>query len=128
MKGIKHFDMTGKLSPIYVDPYEILEINDKVAYILALTENMFGVHYVFHISLLQTHVVDESNNVISDHLDNQDLAYVEAPEWTLGYEVRHLKSQEIPSIHALWKKKLSTIFIGGMISIFTFLSTKMNFL
>ena len=54
----------GKLSPRYIEPFEILEMVGTVAYQLALLPNLSGVHAVFHVSMLRkytpnpTHVVD----------------------------------------------------------------------
>ena len=54
----------GKLSPRYIKPFEVVEMVGTVAYRLALPLNLYGVHAVFHVSMLRkytsdpTHVVD----------------------------------------------------------------------
>jgi hypothetical protein len=50
MKGVKRFNMKGKLSPKYIGPFKILKRRGEVAYQLELPENLSGVHDVFHVS------------------------------------------------------------------------------
>ena len=62
------FDKRVKLTPRYIEPFEILERVGTVAYRLALPPSLSGVHEVFHevfhVSILwkyilgPTHVVD----------------------------------------------------------------------
>ena len=51
MKGVVRFGKKGKLSPRYVDPYEILQRVGKVAYELKLPSELASVHPVpyFHV-------------------------------------------------------------------------------
>ena len=63
-RGAVIFGKRGKLSPRYIGPFEVLERVGTVAYQLALSPNLSGVHVVFHVSMLRkytpdpTHVVD----------------------------------------------------------------------
>ena len=63
-RGVVRFDKSGKLSPRFIEPFEILERVDTAAYRLTLLPSMSGVHEVFHVSMLRrytpdpTHVVD----------------------------------------------------------------------
>ena len=50
MRGIKRFNVKGKLAPRYVGPFKVLERRGEVAYQLKLPENLSGVHNVFHVS------------------------------------------------------------------------------
>ena len=58
------FGKSGKLSPRFIRPFEILERVGTVVYRLALSPSLSSVHEVFHVSMLQkntpdlTHVVD----------------------------------------------------------------------
>jgi hypothetical protein len=53
MKGVKRFGVTGKLSPRYIGPFQILEKCGKVAYKLELRPSLVGVHDIFHVSQLK---------------------------------------------------------------------------
>ena len=65
-RGVVRFGKRGKLSPRFIEPFEILERVGTVAYRLALPPSMSGVHEVFHVPMLRkytpdpTHVVDEN--------------------------------------------------------------------
>jgi hypothetical protein len=53
MKGVKRFEVKGKLSPRYIVPFPILEKCGTVAYKLELPALLAGVHNIFHISQLK---------------------------------------------------------------------------
>ena len=53
MRGIKRFNVKGKLAPRYVGPFKVLERKGEVAYHLELPPNLSGVHDVFHVSQLK---------------------------------------------------------------------------
>ena len=50
MRGIRRFNVKGKLAPRYVGPFKVLERKGEVAYRLELPTRLSGVHDVFHIS------------------------------------------------------------------------------
>jgi hypothetical protein len=52
MKGMKRFEMKGKLAPCYIRPFPIDEKCRNVAYKLELPPSLAGVHDIFHISQL----------------------------------------------------------------------------
>jgi hypothetical protein len=53
MKGVKRFEVKGKLSPSYIEPFTILEKCRKVAYKLELPPSLAEVHDIFHVSQLR---------------------------------------------------------------------------
>ena len=55
----------GKLSPRYIGPFEILDRIGAVAYRLALSPSLSGVHDVFHVSQLRRYIRDPSH--VLDH-------------------------------------------------------------
>ena len=63
-RGVVRFGKQGKLLPMFIGPYEVLKRVDVLAYRLALSPSLSGVHEVFHVSMLwkytpdSTHVVD----------------------------------------------------------------------
>jgi hypothetical protein len=53
MKGVKRFEVKGKLAPRYIGPFPILEKCGSVAYKLDLPPSLVGVHGIFHVSQLK---------------------------------------------------------------------------
>ena len=62
-RGVIRFDKRGKLTPRYIEPFEILERVGIVAYRLALPSSLSGVHEVFHVSMLHTYTPDPAHVV-----------------------------------------------------------------
>ena len=58
IKGVHRFGVTGKLSPRYIGPFEILRRIRTLAYELALQPQLSHVHNVFHVSMLRKYVPD----------------------------------------------------------------------
>ncbi|GKG18071.1 hypothetical protein Tco_0372369, partial [Tanacetum coccineum] len=52
-KSVVRFGKKGKLAPIFVGPFEIIEKVGPVAYRLDLPEEFNGVHDTFHVSNLK---------------------------------------------------------------------------
>ena len=57
-REVVRFGKLGKLSPSYIEPFEILERVGAVAYRLALPPSLSGVHEVFHVSILRKYTPD----------------------------------------------------------------------
>ena len=62
-RRVVRFGERGKLSPRVIGPFEILERIDTVAYRLALSPSMIGVHEVFHVSMLRKYTPDPAHVV-----------------------------------------------------------------
>ena len=58
MKGVMRFGKKGKLSPMYVGPFEILEKVRAMAYQLALASKFPNVHLVFHALMLRKYLLN----------------------------------------------------------------------
>nr|CAD1831713.1 unnamed protein product [Ananas comosus var. bracteatus] len=102
-KGVKRFGIRGKLSPRFIGPYEVLERIGPVAYRLALSPNLSGVHNVFHVSTLRKYVFDPTHILESTPVDLQeDLSFEEHPVRILAREVKRLRNREIPYVKILW--------------------------
>ncbi|GJY55072.1 putative reverse transcriptase domain-containing protein [Tanacetum coccineum] len=65
-EGVVHFRKKGKLAPIFVGPFEIIEKVGPVAYRLDLPEELNNVHDTFHVSNLKKCLADPTLQV---HLD-----------------------------------------------------------
>ena len=57
-RGVVRFDKRGKLSLIFIGPFDVLERVGTVAYWLALPPNLSSVHAVFHVSVLRKYTPD----------------------------------------------------------------------
>ena len=57
-REVIRFGKTGKLSPRYIGPFEVLERVGTVAYRLALPPSFSTVHEVFHVSMLLKYTPD----------------------------------------------------------------------
>ncbi|GJX30288.1 putative reverse transcriptase domain-containing protein [Tanacetum coccineum] len=67
-KGVVRFGTKGKLAPIYVGPFEILERIGPVAYRLRLPEELSSVHDTFHVSNLKKCLADANLHVSLDEI------------------------------------------------------------
>jgi hypothetical protein len=78
MRGIRRFNIKGKLAPLYIGPFKVLERKGEVAYRLELPTNLSGVHDVFHISQLKKCLRVPEEQAPLNGLDVQeDLTYIE---------------------------------------------------
>ncbi|GKF01654.1 putative reverse transcriptase domain-containing protein, partial [Tanacetum coccineum] len=71
-KGVVRFGKRGKLNPIYVGPFKVLERIGSVAYKLELPEELSRVHNMFHVSNLKKCYADEPLAVLLDRLHFDD--------------------------------------------------------
>lgn len=53
MKGVRRFRLRGKLSLIYIEPYQILEKIDLIVEKVALLEEYEGIHNEFNVFSLR---------------------------------------------------------------------------
>ena len=89
MKGVVRFCKKGKLSPLYVGPYENLKRVDKVAYELNLPSELASVHPVFHVSMFKKCIGDPESILPIGGLGVKDnLSYEEVSVQILGSQVR----------------------------------------
>ncbi|PKU86301.1 hypothetical protein MA16_Dca002132 [Dendrobium catenatum] len=104
MKGVKRFGKVGKMSSRYIYPFEIAYRIESVAYRLILPTHMSGVHNVFHISSLRKYIADEAQKISAESVDIQPvLTFIEKTEKIIDYNVKQLRSREIPYVKVLYK-------------------------
>jgi len=53
MRGVKRFNVKGKLAPRYIGPFKVLSRHGEVAYQLELPPSLSAVHNVFHVPQLK---------------------------------------------------------------------------
>ncbi|XP_020701437.1 uncharacterized protein LOC110113273 [Dendrobium catenatum] len=106
MKGVNRFGRLSKLSPRYVRPFGIIERIGKAAYRLLLPDQMSDVYSVFHVSSLRKWMSDSEKKLSVDDVEIQEnLQYKEEPEKILAYEIRKLRSKQIPIVKIQWKHR-----------------------
>nr|GEV23511.1 reverse transcriptase domain-containing protein [Tanacetum cinerariifolium] len=91
-KGVIRFGKRGKLSPLYIRPFEIIERIGPMAYKLELHEKLCGIHNTFHVSNLKKCLADE--NLVIPHKEIQlddKLHFIEEPVEIMYREVKQLK-------------------------------------
>ena len=70
----------GKLAPIYIGPFEIIQRVGSVSFLLALPFELQRTHDVFHVSLLHKYISDPSHVVSVENLEiNEEVSYVTQP-------------------------------------------------
>ena len=94
MKWVVRFVKKGKLSPLYVGPYEILQRVGKVAYELKLPSEFSSVYPVFHISMLKKYISDLESNLPIDGLGvKYNLSCEEVPVQIFDRQVKKLRNK-----------------------------------
>ena len=88
---VMRFGKRGKLSPIFIGPYDVIEKGGPVAYRLALPPDLEKIHNVFHVSMLRRCRSDPSHVVSSETIElRPDLTYEEEPVEILAREVKEI--------------------------------------
>lgn len=99
MKGVMRSGNKGKLSP-----FEILERVGEVVYRLVLPSSLSSVHPMFHVSMLQRYILDESHMISIDLMElGPNLTYEEEPIVILDRQVRKLRTKEIALVKVQWR-------------------------
>ena len=77
-----------------------------MAYKLDLPPSLSAVHPVFHVSMLQKYIPDESHVLSLDFVElGPDLTFEEEPIAILDRQVRKLRTKEITSVKVQWKHR-----------------------
>ncbi|WVZ81075.1 hypothetical protein U9M48_028499 [Paspalum notatum var. saurae] len=104
MRGIRRFNMKGKLAPRYIGPFNIVERKGEVAYKLELRSNLSGIHNVFHVSQLKKCLRVPEEQAPLEGLDVQeDLTYIEHLVKILETSERVTRNRRIKMCRVQWK-------------------------
>ena len=102
-RGVVRFGKCGKLSPRFIGPFEVLERIDTVAYRLALSPSMIGVHEVFHVSMLQKQTPDPAHVVDWGQIEvDTDGTLEEGPVCILDSRDQVLRRKTVRLVRVLW--------------------------
>ncbi|GJZ86063.1 hypothetical protein Tco_0657673 [Tanacetum coccineum] len=105
-KGVVRFGKWGKLNPMYVGPFKVIERVRTVAYKLELPQQLSRVHNTFHVSNLKKCMSNESLVIPLEELRVDDkLHFMEEPVEVMAREIKQLKISRIPIIKVRWNSK-----------------------
>jgi hypothetical protein len=103
-RGLRRFNVKGKLSSRFIGPFKIVERKGEVAYQLELPAQLSGVHDVFHVSQLKkcTSEVKIEPIQLEDIKMGNDLTYKEYPFRILDTSERVTRSKIIRMCKIQW--------------------------
>ena len=97
------FGKKGRLSPRFVEPFEIIERIGEVAYRLALPLALSKVHDVFHVSLLIKYMCDPLHVLSYEQLSiDPQLVYEEKSLMVLDRKEKVLRNKTVPLVKVQW--------------------------
>ena len=103
-RGVVRFGNRGKLSPRFIEPFEILERVGTVAYRLDLPPNMSGVHEVFHVSMLRKYTPDPAHAVDWGQFEvDTDGTFEEGLVCILDSRDQVLRRKTVRLVRVLWR-------------------------
>ena len=103
-KKVMRFRKNGKLSPRFIEPYEVIEKVGPLACRLALPLELENIHNVFHVSMLRRYRSDPSHVVSLETIElRPDLTYEEELVEILAREVKELLISRIILVKVLWR-------------------------
>jgi hypothetical protein len=104
IRGLRRFNVRGKLSPRFIGPFKIVERKGEVAYQLELPAQLSGVHDEFHVSQLKkcTSKVKIEPIQLEDIKMGNDLTYKEYPAKILDTSERVTRSKIIRMCKVQW--------------------------
>ena len=106
-KGVVRFGKKGKLSPRYVDPYDILKNIGKVAYDLSFPRELTLIYSVFHVYMLKKFIGEPESILPIERTGVQEnLCYEEVLVQILDRKVEKLRIKEVASVKVLQKNYL----------------------
>ncbi|XP_073120089.1 uncharacterized protein [Henckelia pumila] len=104
-RKVMRIGLKGKLSPMFIGSFEILEKVGDVAYRLALLPYLSGIHDVFYVSLLRQYVAEKSHILHPTEVKlEQDLSYVERPLRNIDRKDKVLRNKCIPLVMVQWQR------------------------
>ena len=103
-REVVRFGKSGKLSPRFIGPLEILERVGTVEYRLALPPSMSGVYEVFHISMLRKYTLDPAHVVDWGQIEvDTDGTFEEGPVCIIDSRDQVLRRKTLRLILVLWR-------------------------
>ena len=108
VKGVRRFNIRGKLSPRYIGSYEIIKKKYIVTYRLDLPAKLEHAYNSFHISKRRKYVPDPNLNIIAELVEvAENLVYKERPLSIFNYKFKQLRNKSILFLKVLWANHTS---------------------
>ena len=105
-RGVVRFGRRGKLSLRFNGPFEILYRVGTVAYRLALSPSMSGVHEVFHVSMLRRYTPDPAHVVDLGEIEvHMDETFEEGPVCIMDSRNQVLRRNTVRLLRVLWQHR-----------------------
>ena len=105
-RGVVRFGKQGKLSPRFIEPFEILERVGTVASRLALPASMSGVHEVFQVSMLLRYTLDPDHVVDWGEIEvDTNRTFEEGPVCIMDSWDQVLRHKTVRLVRLLWKHR-----------------------
>ena len=105
-KGMVRFGKQGKLTPRYIEPFEVLERVGTITYRLALPPSLLGVHEVFHVSMLRKYTPDLAHVIDWGEITvDTDGTFKEGPMRILDSRDQVLRRKTMRLVKVLWKHR-----------------------
>jgi hypothetical protein len=105
MRGLRRFKIRGKLAPMFIGPFKILEKRGEVACQLELPPQLSDVHDVFHVSQLKKCLCVPEEQIPIEDLDaKEDLSYQEYPVKILETSERVMGNKRIKMCKVQWSQ------------------------
>ena len=105
-REVVRFGKREKLSPRFIEPFEILERVGIVAYQLALPPNMSGVHEVFHVSMLRRYTPDLAHVVDWEEIEvDANGTFEEGPVCIMDSWDQVLRRKTVRLVRVLWQHR-----------------------
>jgi hypothetical protein len=106
MRGVKRFQVKGKLAPRFVGPYPIIGRIGPAAYRLQLPESMPDIHNVFHVSQLRKCLKVPESHIEEETIQIQkDLQYREKSVKILDSAIRKTRNSEVKLCKVHWSRE-----------------------
>jgi hypothetical protein len=103
MKGVRRFDIKGKLAPCYIGPYAIIDKYGPMSYQVELPAKLSRVHNVFHVSQLKRCLKLPADVVIEDTIPLEpDLTYKAHPIKVLDQQDRVMRNKTTQFYKVQW--------------------------
>ena len=100
------FAKRDKLSPRFIEPFEILKRVGIVAYRLALPPSMSGVHEVFHVSMLRRYTPDPAHVVDWGEIEVDTYGtFEEGPVCIMDSWDQVLRCKTVRLVRVLWQHR-----------------------